>query len=199
METNLKKPEIRRMDKQMLTNYVSKLQTYHKKVVRILLKKSAMLKKRISKKDELIRNLRYQVFVMTRRLYAQKLRYSKEKTIAKNAMYDKAVNNIVNKKKELIDIPKYHMALFELSKVFEKPEMFIILLLWASRYEYYSKKEFELNFKNSPIRFVKYNNMLLNEGYTNRWDVKRSSYFVSAKGKELVEKINKFVYNRLNG
>jgi hypothetical protein len=199
MEINLKKPEIRKMDKQMLTNHVSKMQTYHKDVVRGMIKKSDVLKKRVRNKDELIKNLRYQVFVMTRRLYAQKLRYSKEKTIAKNAMYDKAINNIVSKRKELIDIPKYHMALFELSKVFEKPEMFIILLLWASRYEYYSKKEFELNFKNSPIRFTKYNRMLLREGYANKWEVKRSSYFISAKGKELVEKINKFVYNRLNG
>jgi len=187
------------MDKNVLTNHVSKFQTFHKKTVRMYLAKIAMLKKRLGKKDVLIRNLRYQIFILTRRLYAQKLRYSKEKTIAKNKTYEKAVNNIVNKNSELIDIPKYHMALFELSEVFDKPEMFIVLLLWASRYEYYSKKEFKLNFKNSPLSFEKYNNMLYREGYANRWELKRSTYYLSAKGKELVEKINKFVYNRLNG
>jgi predicted transcriptional regulator len=77
--------------------------------------------------------------------------------------------------------------------------MFIILLLWTSRYDYYSKKEFDTNFKNSPLKFLKYNNMLISEGYVSKWEMRRSTYFISAKGKEMVDKINKFVNKRVNG
>lgn len=187
------------MERPLLNNFILKFQYEHRKLIRFYEKKLDIVRRRVRRKDELIKKLRFEIFTLTRRLYAQKLRYSKEKTIAKKTTYEKAVNNIVNKNSELIDIPKYHMALFELGQAFDKPEMFIILLLWASRYDYYSKKEFKLNFKNSPISFLKYNNMLVREGYANKWELKRSNYFISAKGKELVEKINKFVYNRMNG
>lgn len=187
------------MERPLLNSFILKFQYEHRKLIRFYENKLDVVRKRVVRKDELIRKLRFEIFTLTRRLYAQKLRYSKEKTIAKKTTYEKAVNNIVNKNSELIDIPKYHMALFELGQAFNKPEMFIILLLWASRYDYYSKKEFKLNFKNSPISFLKYNNMLVREGYANKWELKRSNYFISAKGKELVEKINKFVYNRMNG
>jgi hypothetical protein len=109
------------------------------------------------------------------------------------------MNNIVDRGSELLDIPRYHMALVELSQVFGKPEMFIILLLWASRYDHYSKKDFETNFKNSPLKFLKYNNMLMSEGYINKWEMRRNTYFVSANGKDMVDKINKFVNKRVNG
>jgi len=199
MINRVSKPEIRNMERPDLNRYALEVQREHRNMLKDSESKLSLYKSRVSRKDELIKRLRYEVFTLNRRLYAQKLRMSKDKTTAKRTVYETAINNVVNKRSELIDIPKYHMALFELSNVFDKPEMYIILLLWASRYEYYSKREFRINFKDSPINFEKYNMMLVRDGYTNRWEQKRSSYFISASGKELVEKINKFVYKRLNG
>lgn len=199
MVNRLRKPEIRVMDRQALNKYVLELQAEYNKVVDNRDRKIEVLHNRVKRKDASINKLRYEIFQANRRIYAIKLRTSKEKTKIKKETYDKVVNNIVNKSSSLIDIPKYHMALFELSEVFEKPEMFIILLLWASRYDFYSKREFMSNFKNSPLQFEKYNNMLVREGYATKWELKRSTYFISAKGKDLVEKINKFVNNRMNG
>jgi predicted transcriptional regulator len=45
---------------------------------------------------------------------------------------------------------------------------------------------------------MKYNNMLVREGYANKWEMKRSTYFISASGRELVSKINKFVKKRVD-
>lgn len=187
------------MERPKLNAHILRLQAEYRKLLKKYESKVDVLSRRVERKEKNYNKLKYQLLRLNRMLYAQKLRLSKEKTIAKNSAYKKAVNNIVKKDKELLDIPKYHMALFELSQVFEKPEMFIILLLWASRYEYYSKKEFMLNFKNSPLKFEKYNNMLVREGYANKWEYKRSTYYISASGKDLVNKINKFVNNRMNG
>jgi transposase len=195
----LDKKEINDMSNKMLVRYISKLNTVHNREKRKLQDKIDLLNNRVQNKNKRINSKKYQIFLRDRRLYAQKSRLVKEKTIAKNEMYDKAVTNIVSRKSELIDIPRYHMSLVELSSVFGKPEMFIILLLWASRYDYYSKREFNANFKNSPIPFMKYNMMLVKEGYANKWDMKRSTYFISGQGKDLVDKINKFVNKRLNG
>jgi hypothetical protein len=193
------KPELRKLSKALVTQSVISLHKDIRKLDKYYNSKLEVLQRRIDRRDVVIKKLRYENFVNARRLYAQKLRMSKDKTVAKKATYEKALNNIVSKRSELIDIPKYHMALFEVSQIFEKPEMVVILLLWASRYEYYSMKEFKINFKNSPLKFLKYNNMLVRDGYANKWEQKRNTYFVSAQGKELVEKINKFVYKRLNG
>lgn len=199
IQNKLSKPDIKKVSRSELNEYVLRMHEDIKRLERHYESKVDAMSRRIDRRDKLIKGLRYMNFVNQRRLYAQKLRMSKEKTEAKRSVYKRAVNNIVSKNRELIDIPKYHMALFEVSKIFDKPEMFIVLLLWASRYEYYSKKEFMSNFKNSPLKFEKYNMMLVREGYANKWEQKRYSYFISAKGKELVDKINKFVQKRMNG
>lgn len=193
------KPELRKLSKALVTQSVISLHKDIRKLDKYYRDKLDVLQRRIDRRDIAIKKLRYENFVNSRRIYAQKLRMSKDKTIAKKNTYEKAINNIVSKRSELIDIPRYHMALFEVSQIFETPEMVVILLLWASRYEYYSKREFKINFANSPLKFLKYNNMLVRDGYANKWEQKRNTYYISAKGKELVEKINKFVYKRLNG
>ena len=199
MVSRLRKPEIRSMDRDELNKYGLKIQAEYKRMLDTQNRKIDVLQNRVRRKDELINRLKYQVFQSNRRIYAIKLRTSKEKSRIKKEVFERVVNNVVNNKKELVDIPKYHMALFELSQAFGLKEMVIILLLWASRYEFYSKKEFKNNFKNSTLKFETYNNALVREGYANKWDLKRSTYFISASGKELVEKINKFVNNRMNG
>lgn len=195
----LDKKVLNDMSNKMLVSLVSKQDTQHQKEKKKLLAKIELLKKRVETKNKRINSKKYQIFLRDKRLYAQRRRLYKEKTQVKQESYDKALNNIVSRHRTKIDIPRYHMALVELSQVFGKPEMFIVFLLWASRYEYYSKKEFEANFKNSPIQYMKYNNMLVRDGYATKWDMKRSTYFISAKGRELVEKINKFVNKRING
>jgi hypothetical protein len=190
--------ELNDMSNKMLVSYISKMTTLHNKEKKKLEDKIKLLNNRVANKNKRINSKKYQIFLRDRRLYAQRSRLYKEKTQVKNESYEKAINNIVTRRSENIDIPKYHMSLVELSYVFGKPEMFIIFLLWASRYEYYSKKEFEANFKNSPIKFMKYNNMLVREGYANKWEMKRSTYFISASGRELVSKINKFVKKRVD-
>lgn len=199
MASRLRKSEIRSMDRDELNKYVLKIQAEHKKESDTSARKIDVLNRRVKRKDEIINRIRYEIFQANRRIYAIKLRTSKEKSRIKRETYDRAINNISNNSKELIDIPRYHMALFELSEAFGMDEMVIILLLWASRYEFYSKREFRNNFKTSILKFERYNNLLVREGYANRWEVRRSTYFISAKGKELVEKINKFVNNKMNG
>ena len=156
-----------------------------------------VLTKRVDRKNEHIKKSRNEVFILNRRLYGQKLRTSKLKTQAKQEAYKKANNNIVKKDKSLLDISKYHMSILELSEVFNESPATIVVLLWASRYEYYSKKEFTINFPDSPINFVKHNTTLYKRGLCIRWDGKRSYYYVSATGKDMINRINKYIKKRM--
>ena len=155
------------------------------------------LQKRVARKNEIIKKYSWEKLVLSRRLYGQKLRTSKLKTKAKQEAYDKANNNIVRKDKSLLDIGKYHMSLLELSEVFNESAATIVVLLWASRYEYYSKKEFDINFPDSPINFIKHNMTLHRRGLTNKWDGKRNYYFISATGKDMIQRINKYIKKRM--
>ena len=156
-----------------------------------------VLEKRVERKNEHIKKYRNEVFILNRRLYGQKLRTSKLKTQAKQEAYKKASNNIVKKDKSLLDIGKYHMSLLELSEVFNESAATIVVLLWASRYEFYSKKEFDINFPDSPINFIKHNMTLHKKGLTNKWDGKRNHYYISATGKDMINRINKYIKKRM--
>jgi hypothetical protein len=158
-----------------------------------------VLERRVVRKNDKIRKQSGIIFILEKRLYGQKLKTSKVKTQAKNQAYEEATNNIVNKEKSLIDISKYHMSILELSEVFGESPATIVVLLWAGRYEYYSKKEFNINFPDSPINFVKYNTTLNKRGLCNKWDNKRYYYYISASGKDMITRINKYIEKRMNG
>jgi hypothetical protein len=158
-----------------------------------------VLERRVVRKNDKIRKQSGIIFILEKRLYGQKLKTSKVKTQAKNEAYEEATNNIVNKEKSLIDISKYHMSILELSEVFGESPATIVVLLWAGRYEYYSKKEFNINFPDSPINFVKYNTTLNKRGLCNKWDNKRYYYYISASGKDMIARINKYIEKRMNG
>jgi hypothetical protein len=158
-----------------------------------------VLERRVVRKNDKIRKQSGIIFILEKRLYGQKLKTSKIKTQAKNEAYEEATNNIVNKEKSLIDISKYHMSILELSEVFGESPATIVVLLWAGRYEYYSKKEFNINFPDSPINFVKYNTTLNKRGLCNKWDNKRYYYYISASGKDMIARINKYIEKRMNG
>jgi hypothetical protein len=158
-----------------------------------------VLERRVVRKNDKIRKQSGIIFILEKRLYGQKLKTSKVKTQAKNQAYEEATNNIVNKEKSLIDISKYHMSVLELSEVFGESPATIVVLLWAGRYEYYSKKEFNINFPDSPINFVKYNTTLNKRGLCNKWENKRYYYYISASGKDMITRINKYIEKRMNG
>ena len=158
-----------------------------------------VLERRVVRKNEKIRKQSGIIFILEKRLYGQKLKTSLVKTQAKNEAYETATNNIVNKEKSLIDISKYHMSVLELSEVFGESPATIVVLLWASRYEYYSKKEFNINFPGSPINFVKHNTLLNKRGLCNKWENKRYYYYISASGKDMIARINKYIEKRMNG
>ena len=158
-----------------------------------------VLERRVVRKNDKIRKQSGIIFILEKRLYGQKLKTSKVKTQAKNEAYEEATNNIVNKEKSLIDISKYHMSILELSEVFGESPATIVVLLWAGRYEYYSKKEFNINFPDSPINFVKYNTTLNKRGLCNKWENKRYYYYISASGKNMITRINKYIEKRMNG
>jgi hypothetical protein len=158
-----------------------------------------VLERRVIRKNDKIRKQSGIIFILEKRLYGQKLKTSKVKTQAKNEAYEEATNNIVNKEKSLIDISKYHMSILELSEVFGESPATIVVLLWAGRYEYYSKKEFNINFPYSPINFVKYNTTLNKRGLCNKWENKRYYYYISASGKDMINRINKYIEKRMNG
>lgn len=158
-----------------------------------------VLERRVVRKNDKIRKQSGIIFILEKRLYGQKLKTSKVKTQAKNQAYEEATNNIVNKEKSLIDISKYHMSILELSEVFGESPATIVVLLWAGRYEYYSKKEFNINFPDSPINFVKYNTTLNKRGLCNKWENKRYYYYISASGKDMITRINKYIEKRMNG
>jgi hypothetical protein len=158
-----------------------------------------VLERRVVRKNDKIRKQSGIIFILEKRLYGQKLKTSKVKTQAKNQAYEEATNNIVNKEKSLIDISKYHMSVLELSEVFGESPATIVVLLWAGRYEYYSKKEFNINFPDSPINFVKYNTTLNKRGLCNKWENKRYYYYISASGKNMITRINKYIEKRMNG
>jgi hypothetical protein len=158
-----------------------------------------VLERRVVRKNDKIRKQSGIIFILEKRLYGQKLKTSKVKTQAKNEAYEEATNNIVNKEKSLIDISKYHMSILELSEVFGESPATIVVLLWAGRYEYYSKKEFNINFPDSPINFVKYNTTLNKRGLCNKWENKRYYYYISASGKDMITRINKYIEKRMNG
>lgn len=158
-----------------------------------------VLERRVIRKNDKIRKQSGIIFILEKRLYGQKLKTSKVKTQAKNEAYEEATNNIVNKEKSLIDISKYHMSILELSEVFGESPATIVVLLWAGRYEYYSKKEFNINFPDSPINFVKYNTTLNKRGLCNKWENKRYYYYISASGKDMIARINKYIEKRMNG
>jgi hypothetical protein len=158
-----------------------------------------VLERRVARKNDKIRKQSGIIYTLERRLYGQKLKTSLVKTKAKNDAYQEATNNIVNKERSLIDISKYHMHVLELSEVFGESPATIVVLLWASRYEYYSKKEFNINFPDSPINFVKHNTTLNKRGLCNKWENKRYYYYISASGKDMINRINKYIQKRMNG
>lgn len=189
--------DIKNYSRADLIKFVKKSVSESNKKLKICEGKLEVLRRRVERKNKNIKSLETEVYFLNRKNYDYKLRSSKVRTKAKNESYEKAVNNIVNKSKSLIDISKYHMSVVELSEVFKENPSTIVVLMWASRYEVYSKKEFDINFPDSPIRFLKHNMTLLKKGYCNKWEQKRSSYYLSPRGKDITERINKYIEKRV--
>lgn len=197
MESNFTIANISNYSRAELIKFVRKVSSDSNKNKKIYEGKLDVLVRRVERKNKNIKSLMTEVYFLNQKNYNSKLRSSKVKNKAKKESYEKAVNNIVDKKKSLLDISKYHMAIVELSEVFSENASTIVLLIWASRYEVYSRKEFDINFPNSPIRFIKYNMTLFKKGYCNRWDLKKAHYYLSPKGKDMVERINKYIEKRV--
>jgi hypothetical protein len=197
MESNFSIANISNYSRLELIKFIRKVSSDSNKKIKLYEGKIDVLVRRVERKNKNIKSLMTEVYFLNRKNYDYKLRSSKVKNKAKKESYEKAVNNIVDKKKSLIDISKYHMAIVELSEVFSEDPSTIVLLIWASRYEVYSRKEFDINFPNSPIRFIKYNMTLFKKGYCNRWDLKKAHYYLSPKGKDMVERINKYIEKRI--
>jgi hypothetical protein len=195
--SNLTIEDINNYSRADLVKLVKKISSESNKKINICEGKLDVLRRRVERKNIKIKSLETEVYFLNRKNYNYKLRSSKVRTKAKNESYEKAVNNIVNKSKSLIDISKYHMSVVELSEVFKENPSTIVVLMWASRYEVYSKKEFDINFPDSPIRFLKHNMTLLKKGYCNKWEQKRSSYYLSPRGKDITERINKYIEKRV--
>jgi hypothetical protein len=195
--SNLTIEDINNYSRADLVKLVKKISSESNKKINICEGKLEVLRRRVERKNIKIKSLETEVYFLNRKNYNYKLRSSKVRTKAKNESYEKAVNNIVNKSKSLIDISKYHMSVVELSEVFKENPSTIVVLMWASRYEVYSKKEFDINFPDSPIRFLKHNMTLLKKGYCNKWEQKRSSYYLSPRGKDITERINKYIEKRV--
>lgn len=158
-----------------------------------------VLTRRVKRKEAEIKKQKGIIFTLDRRLYGQKLKTSKTKTQAKKEGYEEAVNNIVNKQKYIMDMSRYHISILELADVFGESPTTIVVLLWAGRYEFYSKKEFNANFPDSPFNFVKYNMVLCKRGLANKWEQKRNYYYLSPSGKDMISRINKYIEKRMNG
>lgn len=158
-----------------------------------------VLTRRVKRKDAEIKKQKGIIFTLDRRLYGQKLKTSMTKTQAKKEGYEEAVNNIVNKQKYIMDMSRYHISILELADVFGESPTTIVVLLWSGRYEFYSKKEFNANFPDSPFNFVKYNMVLCKRGLANKWEQKRNYYYLSSSGKDMINRINKYIEKRMNG
>lgn len=158
-----------------------------------------VLTRRVKRKDAEIIKQKGVIFTLNKRLYGQKLKTSMTKTQSKKEGYEEAVNNIVNKQKYIMDMSRYHISILELAEVFGESPTTIVVLLWSSRYEFYSKKEFNANFPDCPFNFVKYNTVLCNRGLANKWEQKRNYYYLSPSGKDMINRINKYIEKRMNG
>lgn len=188
---------VTKYSRQELVKFVKNVVSESNKNKKTYESKIDVLTRRIQRKNINVKSLSKEVYFLTRKNYDYRLKTSKLQNKAKKETYEKAVNNIANKKSSLLDISKYHMAIVELSEVFSENPSTIVLLMWASRYEIYSKKEFDINFPESPIRFIKHNMTLFKKGYCSRWEQKLGSYYLSPKGKEMVERINKYIEKRV--